>query len=279
MPTVPVREFHGRDAELALVRGELDRLSDVAEAVVVVEGAAGMGKSRLLAEVAAIARSLGIRVGRSAADPSETVVELATLLAALFDGTEPLLDPGALTTLRAQPEQRFWLLRELQQLLERAALESPLLISIDDSQWADGGTVAALRTLPMRLMGLPIAWAIALRPQREATPLVHALERLKEEGARTNALGPLDDDAVARLAAGILAPQPEQSALTQRAGADGGPFLVVEALLGLQGEEGRGDEDGAAVGLRQLRQDRLIGLCGEYVRGQACDSVVIERPE
>src|SRR6058998_806644 len=179
MSTSPAREFHGRDAELALIRAELERLSDGAEAVVVVEGAAGMGKSRLLEEVAAIARSLGIRVGCSAADPSETAVELATLLAALFDGIEPLLDPGELTTLHAQPEQRFWLLRDLQQLLERAALASPLLISIDDAHWVDAGTAAAIRTLPMRLTGLPVAWVIAHRPPREATPVVDALERLK----------------------------------------------------------------------------------------------------
>src|SRR6202795_2808592 len=178
MSTSSARRFHGREAELALIRAELERLSDGAEAVVVVDGAAGMGKSRLLAEVAAIAQSLDIRVGRSAADPSETAVELATLLAALFDGTEPLLDADELTNLHAQPEQRFWLLRDLQQLLERAALESPLLIAIDDAQWADGGTAAALRTLPPRLMGLPIAWAIALRPPRDATPLVQALEHL-----------------------------------------------------------------------------------------------------
>src|SRR6478672_5308247 len=205
MSTSPAREFHGRDAELALIRGELERLSDGAEAVVVVEGAAGMGKSRLLAEVAAIARSLGIRVGHSAADPSETMVEFAALLAALYDGAEPLLDPGTLSTLHAQPEQRFWLLRDLQQLLERAALESPLLISVDDAQWADGGTVAAIRTLPMRLMGLPIAWVIALRPPREATPLAYAIEQLKHDGARSIALGPLDDDAVLRLATDTLA--------------------------------------------------------------------------
>src|SRR6478736_2038233 len=134
MSTSPAREFHGRDAELALIRAELERLSEGgSEAVVLVEGAAGMGKSRLLAEVAAIGRSLGIRVGRSAADPSETMVELAALLAALFDGSEPLLDPAGISTLHAQPEQRFWLLRDLQQALERAALESPLLISIDDA--------------------------------------------------------------------------------------------------------------------------------------------------
>src|SRR4029077_15782150 len=99
MSTSPAREFHGRDAELAQIRAELERLSDGAEAVVVVQGAAGMGKSRLLAEVATMARSLGIRVGRSAADPSETVVELATLLAALFRGTEPALHAAEHTTL------------------------------------------------------------------------------------------------------------------------------------------------------------------------------------
>src|SRR5207244_4898484 len=143
MSTSPAREFHGRDADLALIRAELERLSDGTEAVVVVGGAAGRGKSRLLAEVGAIARSLGIRAGSSAADPSEAVVELAAMLAALFDGAEPLLDPGELSTLHAKPQQRFWLLRDLQQLLERAALESPLLISVDDAQWADGGTVAA----------------------------------------------------------------------------------------------------------------------------------------
>ena len=110
------------------------------------------------------------------------MVELAALLAALFDGAEPLLDPGGLSTLPAQPEQRFWLLRDLQQLLERAALESPLLIAIDDAHWADSGTVAALRTLPMRLMGLPIAWVIALRPPREASPLAQTLEQLNTRG-------------------------------------------------------------------------------------------------
>src|SRR6266404_2428224 len=237
MSASTAREFHGRDTELALIRGELERLSDGAEAIVIVEGAAGMGKSRLLAEVSTIAHDLGIRVGASAADPSETVVELATLLAALFDGAEPLLDPGEFNTLHAPPEQRFWLLRDLQALLERAALESPLRISLDDALWVDGGTAAALRTLPMRLMGLPIAWIIALRPPRDSTPLVHALDQLKRDGARTIVLGPLDDAAVARLARDMLAAQPDESILEQLAAADGSPFIVVETLLGLQEEE------------------------------------------
>src|SRR5207244_8276736 len=236
MSMSPAREFHGRDAELALIRGELERVSAGAEAIVIIEGAAGMGKSRLLAEVSTIAHGLGIRVGTSAADPSETVVELATLLAALFDGAHPLLDPHEFTTLHAPPEQRFWLLRDLQALLERAALESPLLISVDDAHWVDGGTAAAIRTLPMRLTGLPIAWIIALRPPRESTPLVHALEQLKRNGARTIVLGPLDDDAVVQLATDMLAARPDPSILEQLAEGDGNPFLVVETLLGLKEE-------------------------------------------
>ena len=169
--------------------------------------------------------------------------------------------PDELTTLHAQPEQRFWLLRDLQQLLERAALESPLLIAIDDAHWADGGTVAAIRTLPMRLMGLPIAWVIALRPPREATPLVHALEQLKQDGARTIVLGPLDDDAVAQLAADMLAAQPDQSILQQLAEADGSPFLVVETLLGLQEEDrirvvdGRARADRRRAAASRARED------------------------
>src|SRR6266404_6138143 len=237
MSASTAREFHGRDTELALIRGELERLSDGAEAIVIVEGAAGMGKSRLLAEVSTIAHDLGIRVGASAADPSETVVELATLLAALFDGAEPLLDPGEFNTLHAPPEQRFWLLRDLQALLERAALESPLRISLDDALWVDGGTAAALRTLPMRLMGLPIAWIIALRPPRDSTPLVHALDQLKRDGARTIVLGPLDEAAIERLAMDMLAARPDESILDQLAAADGSPFIVVETLLGLQEED------------------------------------------
>src|SRR5258705_1664334 len=80
MSTSPARDFHGRDAELALIRAELERLSDGTEAVVVVEGAAGMGKIRLLAEVSTVGRSLRIRDGTRAADPNETVVALSALL-------------------------------------------------------------------------------------------------------------------------------------------------------------------------------------------------------
>ena len=85
-------EFCGRDGELAAITAALGQLGDGTSAVVVIEGGAGMGKSRLLAEVIGVARGLGVKVGASAADPSESVVELAALLAALSDASSPLVD-------------------------------------------------------------------------------------------------------------------------------------------------------------------------------------------
>ena len=78
MATVSVRGFHGRDAELALIQGGLERLAEGTETVVVVEGASGMGKSRLLAEVADIAHSLGVRTGSGAAKQKTSLISVAS---------------------------------------------------------------------------------------------------------------------------------------------------------------------------------------------------------
>jgi hypothetical protein len=68
-------EFCGRDGELEVIRQALGYLAEGTSAVVVIEGGAGMGKSRLLSEVIGVARNLGVQVGASAADPSESMVD------------------------------------------------------------------------------------------------------------------------------------------------------------------------------------------------------------
>jgi predicted ATPase len=117
--------FRGRDAELGVLGEQLDRVRAGSGAVVLIEGAAGMGKSRLMGEGVRMARRLSLRVGMGVAEPSESVAELAPLLRAVFDGPEPLLDRAGLSSLHAAPEQRYWRLQDLQSLLERAAMDSP----------------------------------------------------------------------------------------------------------------------------------------------------------
>src|SRR3954470_12727681 len=93
----------GRDAELAAIRVQLDRVRSGAGAAVLVEGEPGMGKSRLLAESARIARRLGFRVGTGVAEPNTRAVELAPLMTALFDGPDPLLNRPTYTIFGRSP--------------------------------------------------------------------------------------------------------------------------------------------------------------------------------
>ena len=59
----PLQTVRGRDAELTVLGQHLDRVLSGIGSVVLVEGGAGLGKSRLLGEVAEMARRLSIRVG------------------------------------------------------------------------------------------------------------------------------------------------------------------------------------------------------------------------
>ena len=95
---------------------------------------------------------------------ANTVVQLSVLTEALFEGPSPILERTALGDAHASPEQRYWLLQDLEALLERAALEAPLLVCLDDVQWADSGTAAPLRALPSLLVTVPIGGEVALRP-------------------------------------------------------------------------------------------------------------------
>ena len=196
-----------------------------------------MGKSRLIGEGVRMARRLSFPVGVGAAEPSESVAELAPLLRALFDGPEPLLDRAGLSSLHAAPEQRYWRLQDLQSLLERAAMDGPLLIFLDDVQWVDSGTVAALRALPPRLASLPIGWVLAMRPDQGPGQLRSAVEYLADEGAERLVLEPLSQAAVAQVASDVMQAEPDETLLRMAGEAGGNPFLLVELLEGLRQEE------------------------------------------
>jgi DNA-binding CsgD family transcriptional regulator/DNA-binding Lrp family transcriptional regulator len=228
--------IRGRDAELAVFGELVDRVRSGSGAVLLVEGEAGMGKSRLIGEGVRMARRLSFPVGIGAAEPSESVAELAPLLRALFDGSEPLLDRAGLSSLHAGPEQRYWRLQDLQSLLERAAMDRPLLIFLDDLQWVDSGTVAALRALPPRLASLPVGWVLAMRADQGSGQLRSTVEYLADEGADRLVLEPLSQAAVAQMARDVMQAEPDETLLQMAGEAGGNPFLLAELLEGLREE-------------------------------------------
>jgi len=70
--------LRGREQELAVVRRSLSQVRAGTGCVVVVEGGAGLGKTRLLDECVSMAEELSFRVGRGAAEPGR-VIELGAL--------------------------------------------------------------------------------------------------------------------------------------------------------------------------------------------------------
>jgi DNA-binding CsgD family transcriptional regulator len=129
------------------------------------------------------------------------------------------------------------LLQDLEMLLERAALDGPLLISLDDLQWADSGTAAALLALPVRLADLPVAWILAFRPNQGSAQVMSAIEHLDHSGAERIVLGALDDTAVAQLAEDVIDAEPDDALLHLVKGAHGSPFVLTELLSGLRDED------------------------------------------
>ena len=228
--------LRGRDEELGRIGERISAAGTSIGSVVTIAGDPGLGKTRLLEEAAQIARRIGVRFTYAAADPSESVVPLSSLMTALFEGDDPLIDRSALKELRALPE-RYWLIQELGMLLEEAALSAPICVCLDDLQWADGATVAALRVLPTRLAPMPIVWVGAWRPGQASPELRAALAELDEHGADRIELQPLDDVAVTQIVMDIVGAKPSLDLLEVTESAKGVPFFLEELLFGLS-EEG-----------------------------------------
>ncbi len=230
----PIR---GRDEQLQMIGGFLERVRAGAGGVAIVEGAAGLGKTRLLAAARAAAGTLSFRTGLGTAEPGHSSVELAVLMEALFGGAESLVERAALGSHDRSREEPFWLLQDVQTLLERAALRQPLLVCLDDVQWADAGCGFALRMLTQWLASLPVAWLIAVRPNQGAAQIRRALAELTTAGALTIRLTPLNASAVAEVAADVLGAPAGGDLLRTLADVRGNPFLIVDLLAGLREEK------------------------------------------
>jgi DNA-binding CsgD family transcriptional regulator len=228
--------LRGRDDELASLHDHLARLRSGAGTSWLIEGGPGLGKTRLVDHASSAARKAGFAVGHGVAEPGDAAVELAVLMDALFGGPEPVLERSALGDPHASREQRYWLLQDIQTLLEQSALRQPILICLDDLQWADAGTRAAIRTLPARLATLPVGWVLAFRPAGAGSDLGRAAAELLRNGASQTVLGCLDQAAVAEVAADVLGAAPDESVLALAEDMQGNPFFLMELLSGLREE-------------------------------------------
>jgi DNA-binding SARP family transcriptional activator len=194
--------FLGRRAELAALSETLTSALAGEFALVLVEGEAGIGKSRLLDEFASTLDGVGVGRARcSGLEQHLAHVPLAAALRGVLDGLN--LDTTRLPALgRILPElaQRerpagFGEIDALEATVEVIRRSGPQVLIFDDLHLADSGTLAALEYLRHRCAGCPVMILGALR--EEETPLDHPLRRLAET-ARIR-LEPLTDHELAPL--------------------------------------------------------------------------------
>ncbi|WP_028799962.1 helix-turn-helix transcriptional regulator [Streptomyces sp. 142MFCol3.1] len=220
------RPLRGRDTELARVRDLLDGVPHGRTRVLYVEGACGLGKTRLLAEAASLATAAGFDVTETRADEQSSYRVMAPLFALLHRlGADR--DGGDGTARDAtDPMLRHHVLESLVQEVERRAGHTPVAVLMDDVHWADSATLAALRTLPRRLAGFPVAWILAARPTSRL-----AVARPKDDpDTVVLTLGALPDSAAAELAGDVLRAPVDDSFAGLLATAGGNPFLLTELL-------------------------------------------------
>src|ERR1700733_1259914 len=255
--------LRGRQQELAVIRRKLSQGRAGPGGVILLEGSAGLGKTRLLDECVSMAAELSFRVGRGAVEPGR-VIELGALFDALFEGSPPLADRRALDDVHASSEFLFWLLQDVQSLIEEAALKDPVLICLDDLHWGGTSLSIAIRHLPQRLSSLTVAWVLAFRPDQGPHQVQLAKMELIENGAELIRLGPLDREAVAQVATDVLGAEADEELLQKAARVQGNPFLLVEFFRGLQDDLLVSLDSGRAT----LVEDRLPHRVSDSMRGR-----------
>ncbi|WP_285596856.1 LuxR family transcriptional regulator [Kineosporia sp. NBRC 101731] len=183
----------GREPEVHAVRHRIRRLRAGSGGVLLVEGEAGAGRSTLLGH--ALSEAAGLTVLQATADEFSPHFPLQVLQDALGD-------PG-LTTID-----------EVLSNVAALVTSGPVLLCVDDLQWADATTLLAWHRLSRLARSAPLLLVGAHRPvphhadrtRREDLPMLR--RALTGAGAEVLTLGPLPETVVDALLGTLVGPLP-----------------------------------------------------------------------
>ncbi|MGW5361529.1 helix-turn-helix transcriptional regulator [Actinopolymorpha pittospori] len=235
MVPTPLR---GRQREISVFDDWLRERSSGRGGVAVLDGTTGIGKTRMLEEVAHRAGERGFTVALGRADRMAGTAPLAVLLDALMGTDPPLVTPGGLADLTTLVDQRLWLLDRIRSALEARSTQAPVLVAIDDLHWTDLPSLWAIGALVTQLTAERVAWLFTRQSAYPSGELAALLVKLRTVDPLEVTLGPLSAEAARAVAEDLLGAAPDErlSGLIEQAG--GCPFLVSEAVrLAAESEE------------------------------------------
>jgi DNA-binding SARP family transcriptional activator len=248
VPATPRDGVVGRALELGRLEQALDDATAGHGTTALVAGSAGIGKTRLVGELAERARRRGVTVltGRcidlvGAALPYFPLVEAFRPLrdTRALEGLQecPRFVPGSplpATALRNGGDSQLHLFEAVRTALERVSATAPVVLVLEDLQWADASTLDLLSFLAHAVDNLRVLIVATWR--HDAFRTDDAVHRLasglrRRRLAFTVELGPLERDELATLVAresdGPLSPELVESVCAR---AEGNPFFAEELL-------------------------------------------------
>jgi DNA-binding CsgD family transcriptional regulator len=263
----------GRESEIDVVQRFVAAIPSGSSALLL-EGSAGIGKTTLWFEAAALARRAGCRVMTTRASEAEARWSYSGLGDLLADVTEPPTDlpeaqRRALETalLRAETrgppaDQRAVSLAVLG-VVRSLAASSPVVIGIDDVQWLDASTARVLSYAIRRLVSEPVAVIVSLRVGLGTPADPIDLERAIPSLHRVH-VGPMAEDPLGRVVRErVDAELPHPVLVRVHEVSRGNPLFALEIARAVA-RTGARPEPGAPLpvpdDLQQLLSARLAAL-------------------
>jgi DNA-binding SARP family transcriptional activator len=279
----------GRLSEMARLEAILDAAWQGRGQLAVIVGAAGIGKSRLAVEAMAAAARRGGRVLTGHCYETEKILPLAPWLyvfragevaadATLMAGLEPawrvelarLLPEIAAAESPAVAGDTARTFEAIATVLHRLGRTQPLLVVLEDVQWADELSIRLIVYLARRVVAWPVVLLVTVRIEdlREDPLLRRARDEVRRSGHGVELrIGALSQDGTGRLARALLGPGHRRDAAEDldariwRA-TEGNPFMVVETVRALRAGGSLGAEGGLPLpaGVRALVRSHLAPL-------------------
>ncbi len=243
--------FIGRKRESSALLERWDRAAQGQGGLVLIAGEAGVGKTRLIEELAATVHWRGglVATGHSY-EAGHTIpyrpfaeiirsllavqsADYQTTLSAWVSRELARFIPGYGGLKSGDPDSRdILVLYSAAELVRSIATHAPLLMVLEDLQWADAASLAGLEYLTRHLCEAPILILGTYRPEDvgDVHPLTAIAQQLARDGlAQQLALGALTREEVAQLVRALDMDDPE-SVERLYAHTQGNAFFLVETL-------------------------------------------------